>query len=120
MIIHECNFYSRHIIQTISVAPRIGQSMVFDTMVEKHQIEDEPAVLSPDQITGSVDESSRKDISKEEQDVGLPSESDAEAEKPEGDFEGWDSQDDPDNPKNWSFGKKVFHTAIPALYGFVM
>ena len=24
------------------------------------------------------------------------------------------------NPKSWSTRKKVFHTAIPALYGFVM
>jgi hypothetical protein len=32
----------------------------------------------------------------------------------------WDSEDDPDNPRNWPFGKRVFHTAVPALFGFVM
>jgi hypothetical protein len=29
----------------------------------------------------------------------------------------WDSPADTDNPKNWSFGQKVFHTSLPALYG---
>jgi hypothetical protein len=32
----------------------------------------------------------------------------------------WDSPDDPSNARNWSMKKKIFHTAIPALYGFVM
>ena len=32
----------------------------------------------------------------------------------------WNSTDDHQNPKNWSTWKKVFHTAVPALYGFVM
>ncbi len=32
----------------------------------------------------------------------------------------WDSPEDPANPRNWSFAKRVFHTAIPALYGFVL
>lgn len=30
----------------------------------------------------------------------------------------WDSADDVGNPKNWGVKKKIFHTAIPALYGF--
>lgn len=30
----------------------------------------------------------------------------------------WDGPDDTGNPKNWSVMKKIFHTAIPALYGF--
>lgn len=30
----------------------------------------------------------------------------------------WDGPDDTGNPKNWSVLKKIFHTAIPALYGF--
>jgi len=32
----------------------------------------------------------------------------------------WDSPDDPGNPQLWPTWKKVFHTAIPALYGFVV
>ncbi|RDW67627.1 hypothetical protein BP6252_09023 [Coleophoma cylindrospora] len=32
----------------------------------------------------------------------------------------WDSPENPENPRNWSFGKRAFHTAIPALYGFVL
>jgi hypothetical protein len=32
----------------------------------------------------------------------------------------WDSPEDPENVRNWSTIKKVYHTAIPALYGFVM
>jgi len=35
-------------------------------------------------------------------------------------FDGWESPDDPGNPQNWKFSKRVFHTAIPALYGFVI
>ncbi|TAQ86138.1 hypothetical protein B7494_g5538 [Chlorociboria aeruginascens] len=30
----------------------------------------------------------------------------------------WDR--DAGNPRNWSFSKRVFHTAIPALYGFIV
>ncbi|TVY39814.1 Polyamine transporter [Lachnellula subtilissima] len=32
----------------------------------------------------------------------------------------WDSPEDPGNPQLWSTWKKVFHTAIPALIGFVL
>lgn len=32
----------------------------------------------------------------------------------------WDGDDDPSNPRNWPFGKKAIHTAIPALFGLVM
>jgi len=32
----------------------------------------------------------------------------------------WESPDDVHNPRNWSLRKKIFHTAIPALCGFVM
>jgi hypothetical protein len=35
-------------------------------------------------------------------------------------FSEWDSVDDPGNPRNWPTWKKIFHTAIPALYGFVV
>lgn len=59
------------------------------------------------------------DIGKEEQQLGTPTDSDAEADNAV-DFEGWESLDDAGNPRNWSFGKKSFHTAIPALYGFVV
>lgn len=32
----------------------------------------------------------------------------------------WESPDDPANPHNWPLWKKVYHTAVPALYGFIM
>ncbi|TVY33179.1 Efflux pump, partial [Lachnellula occidentalis] len=32
----------------------------------------------------------------------------------------WDSPEDPGNPQLWSTRKKVFHTAVPALFGFVL
>jgi len=31
----------------------------------------------------------------------------------------WDGPDDSANPQNWPISKRVFHTALPALYGFV-
>ncbi|KAJ8123484.1 hypothetical protein ONZ43_g583 [Nemania bipapillata] len=30
----------------------------------------------------------------------------------------WDDSADPANPKNWSFGLRLYHTMLPALYGF--
>lgn len=33
---------------------------------------------------------------------------------------GWDSPEDPSNPQNWPVPKKVFHTVVPALFGFVL
>jgi hypothetical protein len=35
-------------------------------------------------------------------------------------FSKWDSVDDSGNPRNWPTWKKIFHTAIPAMYGFVV
>ena len=32
----------------------------------------------------------------------------------------WDSPEDPGNPQLWPTWKKIFHTAIPALFGFVV
>ena len=32
----------------------------------------------------------------------------------------WDSPEDAGNPRNWPTWKRVYHTSIPALYGFVM
>ncbi|MCJ1281516.1 hypothetical protein MMC26_000836 [Xylographa opegraphella] len=32
----------------------------------------------------------------------------------------WDGPGDPGNPKNWSFGTKVYATAVPALFAFVV
>jgi hypothetical protein len=46
-----------------------------------------------------------------------PSDSDIESNKIIQSSE-WES--DPENPRNWATWKKVFHTAIPALYGFVV
>ena len=30
----------------------------------------------------------------------------------------WDGPDDPANPKTWSLGLRIYHTLLPALYGF--
>jgi len=32
----------------------------------------------------------------------------------------WENPEDSGNPHLWSFGKRAFHTAVPALYGFVL
>jgi hypothetical protein len=32
----------------------------------------------------------------------------------------WDSPEDTGNPRNWPTWKRVYHTSIPAFYGFVM
>jgi len=32
----------------------------------------------------------------------------------------WDSPEDQDNPRNWPAGEKIFHVAVPALFGFIM
>ncbi|RKF79575.1 Polyamine transporter 4 [Golovinomyces cichoracearum] len=32
----------------------------------------------------------------------------------------WDSATNFENPRNWPMWKRIFHTAIPALYGFVL
>jgi hypothetical protein len=32
----------------------------------------------------------------------------------------WESADDPRNPRNWPRAKKIFHTMLPALFGFTM
>ena len=32
----------------------------------------------------------------------------------------WTGPDDPGNPRNWSFGKKFFHTLIPSMFGFIL
>ena len=30
----------------------------------------------------------------------------------------WSGPDDPDDPHNWSFGKKAYHSGITASYAF--
>jgi MFS family permease len=30
----------------------------------------------------------------------------------------WDGPNDPANPKNWTLGLRIYHTLLPALYGF--
>lgn len=32
----------------------------------------------------------------------------------------WDGPDDIANPKNWSFGKRAFNTALPGIFTFLM
>ncbi|MCJ1247685.1 hypothetical protein MMC30_004900 [Trapelia coarctata] len=34
--------------------------------------------------------------------------------------EDWNSPDDPDNPLNWSLWQRIYHTTVPALFGFVV
>jgi hypothetical protein len=55
------------------------------------------------------------DIDKEERASASPNDTDLETAKASTEI-GWGGQG---NPQNWSTWKKVFHTAIPALYGFV-
>lgn len=35
-------------------------------------------------------------------------------------FLDWDGPNDPSNPHNWPTWKKIFHSAIPAIYGFAL
>lgn len=97
-----------------------SNTMVVDSTTSQQKAElegvDQSSAL---QVPESAKNIGREDIGKEEKDIGSPNESDNEAEK-EPKFSPWNSHDDPENPQNWKFGKKVFHTAIPALYGFVM
>jgi hypothetical protein len=32
----------------------------------------------------------------------------------------WTGPDDPENPRNWSTAKKIYHVLIPTLFGFVV
>lgn len=32
----------------------------------------------------------------------------------------WDGPEDPDNPRAWGFGKRLFHSVIPGLFNFVV
>lgn len=32
----------------------------------------------------------------------------------------WDGPNDKENPHNWSVGKKLFHSAVPAVYTFAL
>lgn len=32
----------------------------------------------------------------------------------------WDGDNDPENPMNWSFAKKMYHGSIPSIYCFTM
>jgi len=32
----------------------------------------------------------------------------------------WTGPTDPENPHNWTFSKRIYHTLIPAAYGFVV
>lgn len=32
----------------------------------------------------------------------------------------WDGPEDPDNPKTWSFRKRLFHSMVPGLFNFVV
>ena len=32
----------------------------------------------------------------------------------------WNGPDDPENPMNWSLWKRIYHTTVPALFGFIV
>jgi hypothetical protein len=34
--------------------------------------------------------------------------------------EDWDDPNNAENPLNWKIGKKMYHTAIPSLFAFVV
>lgn len=76
---------------------------------------DEEALSEAHQIPPAIQE--ENDL--EGQTQSQTSESDVESSKGQISSE-WDSTDDAGNPRNWPTWKKVFHTAIPALYGFVV
>jgi hypothetical protein len=90
---------------------------------------DTPLEKLPGQIQrgGIVDEEAQRNLESAED----PKRKDEveESDSPSVDSEGsgipiekvdWDSPDDPGNPQLWPMWKKVFHTAIPALYGFTV
>lgn len=45
-------------------------------------------------------------------------ETDGEPQQPK--FDDWDGPDDPDNPVNWPLWLKIYHSAVPALFGFAV
>ncbi|KAJ2991609.1 hypothetical protein NUW58_g2458 [Xylaria curta] len=51
-------------------------------------------------------------------DSSLPSSSDSTLPAKVDAITDWDGPDDPANPKNWSLGLRIYHTTLPALYGF--
>ncbi|KAH7400207.1 putative polyamine transporter 4 [Cadophora sp. MPI-SDFR-AT-0126] len=73
-----------------------------------------------EEVIPSRNSTSSDVATKEREETGSSaSESDVEAASPIGQSE-WDSPDEGENPRNWSFLKKALHTAIPALYGFTV
>jgi hypothetical protein len=88
--------------------------MTFDEEAHHKQI-DESISPEPLRIPSVAKE---KDVS-EEQTSSPTSDSDVGSGKGPI-FSEWGSSDDAGNPRNWPTWKKVFHTAIPALYGFVV
>src|SRR4051812_2974304 len=74
---------------------------------------------NPPTSTPVKDDLGETDLEKEEQSTRSASEPDVDAERVRG-FGGWESETDVGNPRNWSLAKKIYHTAIPAFYGFVV
>jgi hypothetical protein len=35
-------------------------------------------------------------------------------------FHDWDGPDDPDNPVNWPLSLRIYHSAVPAMFGFAV
>ena len=87
--------------------------MTFDEEAHLKEI-DESISPEPLRIPSAAKE---KDLSEKQ----TPPTGDSDVESGKGPiFSEWGSSDDAGNPRNWPTWKKVFHTAIPALYGFVV
>jgi hypothetical protein len=92
--------------------------MIFDDMVDKetnqqHDVNEEG---SQEKIQESLDmsnkESENLDSTTLENDIEA-------APAPISERLDWDFPDDIGNPRNWPVPKKVFHSVVPALYGFI-
>jgi hypothetical protein len=93
-------------------------AMIFNDMVDKETCQ------KPDINEDPVQEKMKEslDMSNKESEVldSTTLENDIEAASaPISERLDWDSPDDLGNPRNWPVPKKIFHTVVPALYGFI-
>jgi hypothetical protein len=92
--------------------------MIFDDMVDKETYQ-QPHLneeLGHEKIQESLDMSNKEseilDSTTLENDIEA-------APAPISERLDWDSPHNTGNPRNWPVPKKVFHTIVPALYGFI-
>jgi hypothetical protein len=107
------------LLQCVTIVVKVLITMAADTAAEK----------VPSQIRrgGVVDEEAQRSSQSVEdfkaKDEGAESDSPSAESGSSGipiDRLDWDSPEDPGNPQLWPTWKKVFHTAIPALFGFAV